>query len=60
MSKEPKPDGWHIYHVCHGTLRSIKQIRTRETSRTSEMMCVVCGDWCRIQVTPELVNADTR
>jgi hypothetical protein len=44
--KEPKPDGWHTYHICGGQLR--------EVSRTAGgALCTYCGEWCQVRTSKE-------
>ncbi|MCC7372594.1 MAG: hypothetical protein IT306_29540 [Chloroflexi bacterium] len=38
---EPKPDGWHTYHVCDGLLRELTRIDG------GDLYCVACGVWFR-------------
>lgn len=49
---EPKPDGWHTYHVCGGQLRELTWMRTAATG-TGEALCTACGAWVEVLVTPD-------
>lgn len=44
LAKEPKPDGWHMYHVCGGVLREL-------TWSDDSALCVVCGQWAIVELT---------
>ena len=48
---EPKPDGWHVYHICDGALREINAIGTVSgPSPSRDLTCVHCGQWLSMKV----------
>jgi hypothetical protein len=47
---QPKPDGWHTYHICDGQLREVRFV-SKGSQR--EAMCVHCGQWFRAALAAE-------
>jgi hypothetical protein len=45
---EPKPDGWHTYHICSGQMREIVWGVTALPKK--EATCIHCGEWIEIMV----------
>jgi len=52
--REPKPDGWHTYHVCGDVLREISKVGGRDGS--SSLYCAVCNEWYDWYITPQVMR----
>lgn len=48
---EPKPNGWHTYHVCGGQLRELVWQRDGR-----EAICTTCGTWFSAVIRPARVS----
>jgi hypothetical protein len=41
--REPKPDGWHAYHICGGELRTLNW-------SGNWALCLTCGEQIEVQL----------
>lgn len=51
-ASEPKPNGWHTYHVCSGQLQEITGV-SQVGEAISALFCPACGEWFEASVRPE-------